>query len=66
MARAALSCVIEDLSMCRRRKDRIKTHEFIILDVQEDEFWPEMSLLDSLDNLGDVDAGNEEFEVFQN
>ena len=43
-----------------------ETHKFIIFDVQEDQLWPQMSFLDSLEDLGDVDAGNEELEVFHN
>lgn len=39
------------------------TDEFIVLDVQENKLWPEMSLLSSFDDLGNVDAGDEEFKM---
>ena len=40
-----------------------KAYKFIIFDVQQDEFRPKMSLLCGLYDLGDVDTGNEEFQV---
>ena len=39
------------------------THEFIVLDVQEDQLWPKMGALRGLDDLGDVDTRYEELEV---
>jgi len=39
------------------------TYKLIILDVQQDEFWPEMSLFGGPDDLGDVDTSNEELQV---
>ena len=39
------------------------THKLIILDEQQDEFWPEMGLLCSPDDLGDVDTSDEELQV---
>ena len=40
------------------------THEFIVLDVQEDQLWPKMGALRGLDDLGDVYTRNEQLEVF--
>ena len=42
---------------------RISTHEFVVLDVQENEFGPKVRALRSLDDLGDVDARDKELEV---
>lgn len=42
----------------------IQTYKFIILNVQQDEFWPQMSLLSSLDDFRDVDTSYEELQVF--
>ena len=42
------------------------THEFIILDVQEDQFRPKMCTFRSLDDLGDVDARDEQLEMLHN
>ena len=42
------------------------THEFIVLDVQEDQLWPKMGALRGLDDLGDVDAGDKQLEVLHN
>jgi len=39
------------------------THKLIIFDEQQDEFWPEMSLLCRPDDLGDVDTSDEELQV---
>ena len=39
------------------------THEFIVLDVQEDQLWPKMGALRGLDDLGDVDTRHEELEM---
>ena len=41
----------------------INTHKFVILNVQEDEFGPEVCALCGLDDLGDVDAGDEKLQV---
>ena len=41
----------------------VTTHKFVIFDVQEDEFGPEVCALCSLDDLGDVDAGDEKLQV---
>lgn len=42
------------------------THKLIILDVEEDELWPEVRTLCSLDDLGNVDPRHEQLEVFHN
>jgi hypothetical protein len=39
-------------------------HEFIILDVQEDQLRPQVSFFRGLDDLRNVDASNEQFEMF--
>ena len=62
MASAALSCVL--LSTKWGYSYILETHEFVVLDVQENEFGPKVSTLSSLNNLGDVDTGNEQLEVF--
>lgn len=63
MARAALSC--EAVSKMTTR-DMQPTYKFVILDVQEDKFWPEVGALSSLDDLRDVDTGDEELQVLHN
>lgn len=40
------------------------THKFIVLDVQQDKFGPEVSFLSSPDNLGDINPSDEELQVF--
>ena len=44
----------------------LDTHKFVILDVQEHKLWPEVRTLCSLDDLGDVDAGDKQLEVLHN
>ena len=39
------------------------THKFVVLHVKEDELRPEVSLLSGTNDLGDVDAGDEELKV---
>lgn len=39
------------------------TYKLIILDVQQDELWPEMGLFGSPDDLGDIDTSDEELQV---
>ncbi len=39
------------------------TYKFVVLDVQEDEFRPEVGTFGSLDDLGDVDTGDEELQM---
>ncbi len=60
MARAALSC--EAVSKITTQ-DIQPTYKFVILDVQEDEFRPEVGTFSSLDDLRDVDTGDEELQV---
>ena len=57
------SVILESVSADSRPLPCLSTHKFIILDVQQNELWPEMSLLRSPDDLGDVDASNEKFQV---
>ena len=40
------------------------TDEFVVFDVEEDEFRPEMCFLSGFDDLGDIDARDEELEMF--
>lgn len=40
------------------------TYKFIIFDVQIHKLWPKMRFLRRLDNLGNVNAGDKQFEVF--
>ena len=40
------------------------THEFVVFDVEEDEFRPEMCFLSGFDDFGDVDARDEKLEMF--
>ena len=39
------------------------TYKFVVLHVKEDELGPEVSLLSGTNDLGDVDAGNEQLKV---
>ena len=39
------------------------TYKFFILDVQEDKFGPKVCTLGGLDDLGDVDAGDEKLKM---
>ena len=39
------------------------THEFIVLDIEKNELWPQVGTLRSLDDLWNIDPRNEEFEV---
>ena len=57
IARAALSWLL--VSVLAKVRGRV-TYEFVVLDVQEDKFWPEMSTLRCLDHLRDVDARDKE------
>ena len=52
--------------MGMRYYTRTPTHEFIVLDIEEDELGPEVCPLCSLDDLGDVDAGDKQLEVLHN
>jgi hypothetical protein len=44
----------------------VDTYEFIILDIQEDELGPKVSLLRGLDDFGNVDTRYEQLEVLHN
>jgi len=57
------SVVLEWTSADVRSPGITQTYRFIILDVQQNEFWPEVSLLGSPDDFGDVDASDEELQM---
>jgi hypothetical protein len=43
---------------------KIYPYKFIVFDVEEDKLGPKVSLLGGFDDFGNVDAGNEELQVF--
>ena len=58
------SIVLRWVSVDGRSPAGTITYKFIILNVQQDEFWPEMCLLRGPDDLGDVDASDKELQMF--